>query len=167
MSNAGSDGRPGLGTSVTALNKLLRHSFWNDDVDGFRRCLALGACQDLRVGGVPILHIAALNGGPQYIQALVGAGVTINDRDSAGRTALMYVAGFGQELRGRDMMRLLIASGSSVNELDLSGLTALDYAIQFKNRWAIDELVGRGATTNGALRELLSVMRPVSASLEH
>jgi len=74
---------------------------------------------------------------PEAVRALLQKGARIHDRDSAGRTALMWAAQSGSA----SVVRSLLQQGARVRDKDSSGRTALDFARRGSNAERAGEVI--------------------------
>ncbi|MFM0593986.1 ankyrin repeat domain-containing protein [Paraburkholderia dilworthii] len=85
----------------------------------------------------------ALNHGGElpHRQAMLDAGIDVNDQDAAGSTLLHHAV-----LRGLACFALeLVDAGADVNAQDKDGCAALHHAARLGNRFLVVELVDAGA----------------------
>ena len=96
--------------------------------EGHLDCLKLLLQNGADINGIgeslPPLHIAAEEGKKEIIEYLISQKVSINKKDSAGRTALMYAASEGQKYSAE----ILISAGADKSIIDSDGATAEDHA---------------------------------------
>lgn len=89
----------------------------------------------------PSILSAASTGDISSIKKYHAEGKDINERDSAGTTALMYAICSKKS----DVAKYLIESGADVNAKDRHGYDALRYAIDYKQIELINILLDKGA----------------------
>jgi ankyrin repeat protein len=71
--------------------------------------------------GIPLLHMAILQGYTDEVQLLLANKADVNSRDKTGATPLQYATGFNR----KDIVELLLANKADVNARDLAGRTPL------------------------------------------
>ena len=96
--------------------------------EGKLECLQLLLDNGANIDGigksVPPLHIAANEDKRAIIDHLISKKVSINKKDAAGRTALMYAASEGKLYS----VKILVEAGANTSMVDSYGATARDYA---------------------------------------
>lgn len=108
--------------------------------DSFR-ILSTSSPGDELDGYVGTLHIAAQTGNEAIVQILLRQGnVDCNDRDSDGKTALMYAVAKGHEA----VVRLLLAQGARIREVDRDGRSALHLAVLHRREGVLRILLAHG-----------------------
>lgn len=95
-------------------------------------------------GGQPLLQALALSGDLEYAQALIAAGVSPDQRDYAGRTALHQLAAQPRP----DMLKAFIAWGAGLNLRDGAGDTPLFAAARAAQPDSFRLLLQAGADLN-------------------
>ncbi|KAK4233335.1 ankyrin repeat-containing domain protein [Achaetomium macrosporum] len=94
--------------------------------DNSLRILSTAAPEAALDGWLGTLHIAAQRGNEEIVRILLQQGkVDCNERDSDGRTALMYAVIEGHET----MVRVLLAHGARVDDVDRDRRSALHLAV--------------------------------------
>jgi hypothetical protein len=84
-------------------------------------CACLAAASPATETTAPALHRAARQGDVDQVRALLRGGTPVNERDGAGRTALVSAA-----LAGKDkVVKALLEAHGDLDAADRSGLTAL------------------------------------------
>jgi ankyrin repeat protein len=86
-------------------------------------------------------YTAAKEGRLSQIKAMLSAGMNVNSKNTAGRTALMGAVYYGN----RSIVQELVAEGVDVNLADAQGKTALMLAVANKRMEIIDVLLNAGA----------------------
>jgi len=100
--------------------------------DIVRALIAAGAPAKLTDGsGINLLHWAAIADRLEVIPALVEAGVSVNARDDAGFTPLMYAATI--DFGGTASLRALLKAGADPNVRNGEGRTAAEQARRFRH----------------------------------
>ena len=74
---------------------------------------------------LPALHIAAQKGHDRIVRILLERDVSINEKDSDGKTALHFSTIEGHEA----VVRLLLAHGARIDEPDCDGRTSIHWAV--------------------------------------
>ncbi|XP_071799865.1 uncharacterized protein [Asterias amurensis] len=74
------------------------------------------------------LHRAILDQRIRQVRLLVGLGMDVNKRDSAGKTPMMIACSMGSEELGLRVIRLLLKKGADVNRLDFVGRSVLSHS---------------------------------------
>ncbi len=87
------------------------------------------------------LYIAAKEGKLSHVKAMLADGVSVNAKNSSGRTALMSAAYYGNKM----VVRELIVEGVDVNQVDEQGKTALMMAVANQKLEVVEELLNAGA----------------------
>src|SRR5437762_13072593 len=81
----------------------------------------------------------------ENLQTLLASGANVQDRDSGGRTSLMYATGSYSDAT----INMLLNAGSEVNAKDNDGATALMHAAkEINNTDIVRVLLDRGAAVN-------------------
>jgi hypothetical protein len=118
---------------------------------------------EVDTNGNTALHDAATFGTEGLVQALVGAGVSVDARNASGSTALHVAAIFDQPAAvGR-----LIAAGADVNARNAAGYTPLMFASRLDSAACARLLVQAGAdahSTNDAGQTLLQLAKNAQAA---
>ncbi len=86
-------------------------------------------------------YTAAKEGRLTQLKALLSAGVDVNAKNTAGRTALMGAAYYGN----RSIVKELVVEGVDVNLADEQGKTALMIAVANKRLKVVEVLLDAGA----------------------
>lgn len=84
---------------------------------------------------------AAKQGRLSQVKAMLSAGMNVNSKNTAGRTALMGAAYYGN----KSIVKELVAEGVDVNLADEQGTTALMLAVANKRIEIVDVLLIAGA----------------------
>lgn len=92
--------------------------------------------------GKTILHWAAENGREAVLLETLKYNADVNQRDSAGRTALQECAGLSEK-----GIAALLDAGTDMNIQDREGKTALHLAIERKNQTMITQILSRKGNT--------------------
>lgn len=92
------------------------------------------------------LHGAALNGDLQIVNESIEQGISVDDTDELGRTALMFAAFNGHN----EVIDLLIANGAGVNLENDEGRTSLMFAASGPFPETVLLLIENGADVNRA-----------------
>ncbi|KAI0256870.1 L-asparaginase [Lactifluus subvellereus] len=107
-----------------------------NDAGGLAYCLSTDAArggedQHAIVGGIvdwinpasgrSPLHVAAINGSTQSVDALLKAGALVHLRDSLGHTALYYAARQGHD----EIVSMLVSAGANLGGADVEGFASL------------------------------------------
>ncbi len=141
--------RLGPAAATHCVDALHRAGYEHDE-DSARMLLDAGVGVDERRDGVTALldlsrfwysHMSyemRPGAGMRCLQLLVDRGASVGARDTDGRTALHWLAQFGD----REAVELLLRSGAELNAADARGCTPLMYAA---GNAASDVLVGAGA----------------------
>ncbi|KAI9717849.1 MAG: hypothetical protein M1828_007088 [Chrysothrix sp. TS-e1954] len=87
------------------------------------------------------LHISAINGHCRTLQLLISKGVFVDERDSAGSTALHLAS----QIRSPEVAAVLIEAGADVDALDGNGWTPLHHAAESGNDVGLELLLRNGA----------------------
>lgn len=121
------------------------------DAAGLRQALADGGDPNLQVHGFPVLHVAAISGEPDLVEALLAVGADANAVDErAGRTAVMYLAFLNCRAEQTEALKRLLAAGAEVNRRHAgTGQTALDMAADWRNERSGQILLDAGAMATG------------------
>lgn len=88
-----------------------------EDIDGFRNLLKevpdliTGRFPEVAPGATGLQAIISLEGDPEFAQALIDAGISLEARNDEGRTALHDAIEFGEE----DIARVLVDAGATVD----------------------------------------------------
>jgi hypothetical protein len=164
---------------VTVPEEPLLAAVLKEDIDEVKGLLARGADVNVVDGNLneTALSQAVLRGNRELVKILLDAGAEVNEKNSSGLTALMYVgsdtsvevvrdmiaAGAKVDLKdeegknalhhaasdtGTEALQALIDAGASVDATDESGRTALMLAAQNGNEDNVAVLVKAGATVN-------------------
>jgi ankyrin repeat protein len=129
------------------IDNLLLNCIENGDIPGVKQACESGANANLRVDGIPILHIVAIRGLPAMVNALIASGADVDARDESRLTALMYVAFLASGEPHDRVLDGLIEAGADIHaKHELSGRTAIDMAAQFLNADSVRLLSVAGAT---------------------
>jgi len=86
-------------------------------------------------------YTAAKEGRLNKVKSMLSAGMNVNSKNTAGRTALMGAAYFGN----RSIVKDLVVEGVDVNLADEQGKTALMLAVANKRLKVIEVLLNAGA----------------------
>ena len=86
-------------------------------------------------------YTAAKEGRLTQVKAMLSAGINVNSKNPAGRTALMGAAYNGN----RKVVRALVVEGADVNQADEQGKTALMMAVANVRTDVVAELLKAGA----------------------
>jgi ankyrin repeat protein len=79
----------------------------------------------LEYGAIPALAVAACDGSPNALKALIAGGASLDVPDQRGHTALMHAT----RKRNVDCVQILLAAGANANVRDTLGCTALADAV--------------------------------------
>jgi ankyrin repeat protein len=114
----------------------------------------------LGAGATPLMR-AARKGDLASMRILLDGGADANARTARGATPLMYLAGFGGQIRFSeydthratdaqfvDGMKLALARGAGIDAVDESGQTALHVAVAQRGVAVVAYLLERGARTD-------------------
>ena len=99
--------------------------------------------------GMAFIHYAALHNSTftiEYLFDLFSRGVTIDQKDKHGSTALMIAAREGH----LDIVTKLIEAGATVDQADKFGWTALMFAAENGHLNVVTKLIEAGATVDQA-----------------
>jgi excisionase family DNA binding protein len=96
---------------------------------------------------MPLIE-AAYEGNTVQVQALIEEGANVNDKDTAGRTALMIAANRGHTY----VVQLLLDCGADANAVDNSGMTAIQ-AAESRGFQRIVSLLKNFSTASSASQE--------------
>lgn len=149
---AGADVHWNDGTGPT----LVEAAISGNDVEALRMLVESGVDPKKLVTPYgTLLHLAAVRDQPEIIEALIGYGVNVNERNDEGITPLdmaVDVAQFG-------CARALLKAGAWPYPTDAFGLTAVGHARQFikdaeKSEEMVKLLASYGAPANGRNREV-------------
>lgn len=109
--------------------------------DASLRILSTSSPADAVDGWLGTLHIAAQKGNDSIVRLLLEQGTfDCNEKDSDGRTPLMYAAMEGHEA----IVRLLLAQGARVGEVDRDRRSALHLAVLHKRESVLRILLAHG-----------------------
>lgn len=124
--------------SLNAVDLRL-HAFTKiENVDGMKEAITEGAnVEAADASGKAPLHIAALEGKVQAIDALLAAGAAIEATDRGGRTPLMWAV----ESRSGAAVEKLIDAGANLAARDETGMTPLMWAAGFGNAETLDAIL--------------------------
>lgn len=86
-------------------------------------------------------YTAAKEGRLQQVKAMLSAGMNVNSKNQAGRTALMSAAYNGN----RKVVKTLVVEGADLNQIDAQGKTALMMAVANVRLDIVEELLKGGA----------------------
>lgn len=86
-------------------------------------------------------YTAAKEGRLQQVKAMLSAGMNVNSKNPAGRTALMGAAYNGN----RKVVKVLVVEGADLNQVDAQGKTALMMAVANARIDVVAELLKGGA----------------------
>merc|ERR1712137_584882 len=87
---------------------------------------------------VTCLHVASEQGHCNLVEWLLDNGCDLEEKDSDGKTALIYSANKSGNV---DVMNLLLERGASIHASDKRGNTALFYAAKYHNMKQIQALM--------------------------
>ena len=108
----------------------------------FLHCHKVGYWLGLDGHGVTCLHLASAYGHKDCCRVLLDCGADVEEKDSDGRTALMYATTF-------EVVKLLLSRGANVNTRDKLAQTALHYcASAGQDKRCVGELVSAGESVN-------------------
>ncbi|KAK2805419.1 hypothetical protein FQN51_000245 [Onygenales sp. PD_10] len=93
---------------------------------------------------ISMLHIASVRGHAHMISTLLEYPISIDERDSSGRTPLHLATAHGHA----DVVRILLARGAEINLEDSLGRTALHWTVFQKHGELLRILLQRGADVN-------------------
>lgn len=88
---------------------------------------------------------SADSGNNPVVKLFIEAGMNVNEKDSNGRTALMYAS---QKMGHASTVQLLLDHGANVNEKDKDGVTALMSALFLQITDTMQILIEKGADIN-------------------
>lgn len=143
---------------MAKLDEMLLDAFRRRDAAKMGNLLNQGASPDLRIDGAPLLHIAAVSGESEIVDALLDAGADVNARDDHSRTALMYLAWIGHTDAHREIVDRLVNHGADLDAMNINGDRVLDGAVRFGNRHMATQLKKLGATCSVASNHMLERM---------
>jgi ankyrin repeat protein len=75
---------------------------------------------------------------------LIAAGVDVNEKDFADKTALHWAADAGQ----MDVVQVLVAKGANVNAKDFSGVTPIMFAVLGQHESILELFIANGGDVN-------------------
>ncbi len=90
------------------------------------------------------IHDAAKAGDAEQVERLIAAGVDVDEKDIADKTALHWGADAGH----LDVVQVLAAKGANVNAKDFSGWTPLVFAVLGQHDSILEFLIANGADVN-------------------
>jgi ankyrin repeat protein len=114
------------------------------EVEMMKALMAAGAdLKERDPDGLSLLHMAVLAYHPEAAQALIDAGVSLNNADKHGYTALLYAStvDYGDDR----MVRLLLRAGANPKLRTRTGETALSQAKRYRYPYIQAALEGAGA----------------------
>lgn len=110
----------------------------HEDLKLVRALLKAGASASAKDNKKTVLMVAAQNGKPEMIKALLDAGAEIDAVDDDGWTALMFADDV-------ESVRMLLNTGADMSIKNKDGLTALGMAIKYEQEESVKLLKSRGA----------------------
>ncbi|TWT44924.1 Ankyrin repeats (3 copies) [Phycisphaerae bacterium RAS1] len=139
-----------MGHVMQAQQQLLK-AIESGDAAGLKAALAEGGDPNMRINGFPVLHVAAINGETELVDALLRAGADANAVDEkAGCSAVMYLAFLNCRPEQSDSLKRLLDAGADANlRHGTGGHTALDMAGDWLNERSGAILVNAGAVATG------------------
>jgi hypothetical protein len=138
------------------LNRELRRAAAGGDTKSVVRCLKQGAAinTETKYKETPLL-LAARRGSMPTVRLLLERGAKVDARDSAGETALWWVAARDGDMPGRaKLAELLLSFGADPNVQGRGngGLSALGWAAAKGDGSMVEALLRHGANPNVKLR---------------
>ena len=82
------------------------------------------------------VNVAISKGDVSKVQQLVNAGADVNQKDSAGKTPLMYAILY----KNSEIVSYLIEKGAKVSTKDARGYSVMDYALDSKSDEIIQQI---------------------------
>lgn len=132
------DAGANINLTQKVLDEALVRAANHEDAKLVRVLLKAGASANAKDDNKTVLMIAAENGKPETIKALVDAGAEIDAVTDDGWTALMYADDV-------ESVRMLLNAGADMSIKNKDGLTALGMAIKYDQTDSIKLLKSRGA----------------------
>lgn len=82
------------------------------------------------------LNVAISKGDFGKVQQLVGTGTNVNQKDSSGKTPLMYAVLYKKS----EIVTYLIQNGASVRAVDVRGFSVMDYALDSNSEEIVQQI---------------------------
>ncbi len=139
--------------SVSSGSQGLAEAISKDDPDRVRSAIKLGADVNAPITSdkagreaMTPLMLAAFDGKPETMRALLEAKAKTEQRTEDGRTALMYAAGWGDGVK----VKTLLDAGARADARAADGWTALMWAAARGEPASVKALTAAGADVNAA-----------------